>query len=193
MNGINSAQTFRNGSSAKWNTNGGPKVFVENKNGGNFMKKSVSWFIAVALLVVTVQLSGCATPAALNLKEHASHFQPPANSEKGYIYFYRESSMLGAARGIYLVVDGNRVGGVNSGTYFVYEAVPGSHWIAAENSIEGVEKTKKSLNVAAGKEYFVRTTINFGHPDAWGDIHRVGEEEGKEAIKSLKYATLNEK
>lgn len=154
------------------------------------MKKWTSCFIVVVLLVIIGNLSSCAHSVVLPLKEHALHYQPSENSEKGNIYFYMELSTSEAAGGIYLIVDGNRVGGVNRGTYFVYEATPGRHWIAAENYIDGVERTKRTINVAAGKDYFIRTTINAGHPDPWGDIQHVGADEGNKAIKSLKYATI---
>jgi len=60
-----------------------------------------------------------------NLKKHNNHYIPTSDPDKGLLYIYRESEYMGCLRGLYINANGKRIGGLNSGTYFVYESGPG--------------------------------------------------------------------
>ncbi|HYA43842.1 MAG TPA: DUF2846 domain-containing protein [Syntrophobacteraceae bacterium] len=132
-------------------------------------------------------LAGCAAPYVVPLKEHAS-YTAPGDPNKGIVFIYRESSMMGVLRGIYIKANGKRVGALNSGTYFVYQADPGPVTFAAEDWIQG-DRTR-TLDVEAGKQYYIRGTLSPGVPDVEPRIEIVNDNEGKEAIKGLRYSTL---
>jgi hypothetical protein len=138
-------------------------------------------------LLFAAFLSGCATPMAVRLKEQGK-FTSTRDPNKGLVFIYRESSMVAVLRGIYIKANGKRVGALNSGTYFVYEASPGPVTFAAEDWIQG-DRTR-TIDVEPGKEYYIRGTLSLGVPDIEPRIEIVNDTEGKEAIKGLKYSTL---
>ncbi len=78
-------------------------------------------------------LAGCATPMVVSLTKQPGHYVPTNNPNKGLIYIYRESEFAGGLRGIYINVNGKRVGALNSGTYFVHEADPGEVVVSIED------------------------------------------------------------
>lgn len=147
----------------------------------------------IAYLVMTFVLlfaiSGCATPMVVGLKKGPQRYIPSGDPNKGYIYVYREGGWFGCLRGIFVTANGKRIGGLNSGTYFVYEADPGEIVISVENWLG--EDPSRKINVEAGKRYYLKGSIEFGLVDASPYIERVHETEGESAIKSLTYATLD--
>ncbi|MGA2400608.1 MAG: DUF2846 domain-containing protein [Syntrophobacteraceae bacterium] len=147
---------------------------------------SASGRLCIVMLFVSF-LSGCATPMAVPLKDQGK-YASVRDPNKGLIFIYRESSTAGLLRGIYIKANGKRVGALNSGTYFVYEANPGPVTFAAEDWIHG-DRTR-TIDIEAGKEYYIRGTLTMGVPDAEPHIEIVNDIEGKAAIEGLKYSTI---
>lgn len=73
--------------------------------------------------------------------------------DRALIYFYRPGAMTGAAAsyGIKRVED--KLGALRNGTYFPYQAEPGTHTFYYEG-INGFAKV--TLEVLAGETYFIR-------------------------------------
>lgn len=142
----------------------------------------------VLVVVLLCAISGCATPMVVGLKKHSPQYIPSGNPNKGYIYIYRESEYFGCIRGIFVTANGERIGGLNSGTYFVHEADPGEIVISVENWLG--EDPSVEINVEPGKKYYLRGAIQLGIVDASPYIERVFDNEGEKAVKSLTYATL---
>jgi hypothetical protein len=55
-----------------------------------------------------------AAPSKLSLNEKRDHYIPQYPNEKGTLFFYWESGFYGILRGIYIDINGKRVGGLNS-------------------------------------------------------------------------------
>lgn len=143
----------------------------------------------LALVVVLVfSICGCATPAILGLKKGSKQYVPSGDPNKSCIYMYREGNYVGCLRGIFVTANGKRIGGLNSGSYFVYETEPGEIRISVENWLG--KNPAVNVNVEAGKKYYLRGSLRMDILDCAPYIERVYEEEGEEAVRSLTYATL---
>ena len=149
------------------------------------MKKIVYLVICLTLFLV---ISGCATPMMVGLHKNSQGYIPSANPNKGLIYIYREKEDFGCLRGIYVTADGKRIGGLNSGSYFVYEADPGDVAISVENWLS--DNPTRKIHVEAGKKYYLKGSLKLGILDASPHIEIVNDAEGEASIGSLTYATL---
>jgi len=149
---------------------------------------SIKYIALIAVLICTI--TGCATPMMIGLKKESQRFIPSGDSDKGYIYVYRESSIFGCIRGIYVIANGKRIGGLNNGTYFVYEADPGEIFISVENWLG--DNPSRKIYVETGKKYFLKGSLKFGSMDTTPYIERVNNEAGEKAIETLTYVTLAE-
>ena len=134
---------------------------------------------------------GCAAPMVTNLTKHSVGYLPPNNPNVGLIYFYRDSEFIASLRGIYIDVNGKRVGALNSGTYFVYEAAPGETVVSVENRLG--KDTSRTIQVEAGQSYYVKGGLKMGLWDAVPYINLIAKEEGQGAIHDVVYATMKEK
>ena len=106
----------------------------------------------------------------------------------GYVYIYRDAEFLASARGIYIAANGKRVGALNSGTYFIYEAKPGNLVLAAENSLE--KPVTRTMTISPGKKYFIQGSFKSGFWDVIPNLTIMNNNEGEAAIQSLKYSVL---
>lgn len=145
----------------------------------------------LGLVLCLFLLCGCATAMVANLTKHREHYASPGDPNFGLVYFYRESEFTGSLRTVYVDVDGKRRGALNSGTYFVFETTPGEHVASVENWLE--EDSSRTIQVEAGKSYYIKGGIKMGLWDAVPYINFVDKQEGEGAIKDLNYATMKEK
>lgn len=82
--------------------------------------------------------------------------QPPEG--KGQVVFFREKKFQGAAI-IYKVREGEEeLGQLNSGTYFVHVAEPGTH----EYAVRSEAKDVLHLEVESGETYYVSGSVTMG-------------------------------
>lgn len=142
------------------------------------------------LIAATIFLSGCATPLVIGMDKQQSHFSPPESSNKGFIYIYREWSYEASLRGVFITADGKRIGGVNSGTYFVYETEPKTVVISCENWLG--KDPARTITVEPGKSYYLKVDLKIGFLDTSPRITIVSQEEGEQAVRDCKYRTLRE-
>jgi hypothetical protein len=149
----------------------------------------VTKFNFLLIAVFSFILAACATPMSVPLDKQtyaASSFA--ANPQMAQIYFYREKNFQGSMRGIYITVDGQRVGGLNSGTYFVHEVLPGAHTFSVEDWLG--EDPSRTITVNAGEQRYLKGSLQFGFWDAQPRIEIVANEEGQAAIQQLTYGIL---
>ena len=142
----------------------------------------------ILVLVLAMVVSGCATPMVIGLKKGEQHYVPSGDPNKGLLYLYREGEFFACARGIFVTANGKRIGGLNSGTYFVYEADPGDITISVENWL-GTDPSR-TINVKPGGKYYLKGSLKFGMWEPAPHIEIVIEQEGEAAVQSLVYATL---
>ena len=101
---------------------------------------------------------------------------------KALVYFYREKKLAGWGVG-YNVRDGEtRIGGLPNGSYFVYDATPGSHTFSAATEA----RAERTLKIEAGKSYYIRGEIEMGMFVGRPYLTIVDPQEGAAAIKGLK-------
>ena len=143
------------------------------------------------LVLCLLLFTGCATSMVASLTKHGSHYVPTNNSDIGLIYIYRESEFTGSLRGVYIDANGKRIGALNSGTYFVYETTPGETVVSVENWLG--KDISRTLQVEAGKSYYVKGGVKMGLWDAVPYINLIVAEEGAGAVQNLVYATMKEK
>ena len=142
----------------------------------------------ILMLVLVMAVSGCATPIFMDLKKRELHYTPSGDPNKGLIYVYRDDEFFGCARGIYVTGNDVLIGGLNSGTYFVYEADPGKIIISVQNWLG--DDPSRTIDVKPGQKYYLKGSLKFGFWEPSPYIEIMYEQEGEAAIRSLTYATL---
>lgn len=147
--------------------------------------------ISIVAVTLSLLIAGCATPMVVPVDKQAS-VAPKIDPHKAQVYFMRDSAFVGCARGIFIADNGKRIGGVNSGTYFLYQASPGIHVFSVEDWL-AKQNPSRTLHVAAGKKYYLKGSLQMGFWDAQPKIEIVAPEEGEAAIHELTYATLDTK
>lgn len=105
---------------------------------------------ALSLLV-----SACATgPKLAEMKSTI----PALKTGEGRIYFYRSSSMLGAAIQPSIMLNSAIVGDSKPGGFFFVDRVPGAMEVATTTEVE----KKLTFTLESGQTRYVRTVIGFG-------------------------------
>ncbi|AIY41530.1 miscellaneous; hypothetical/global homology [Collimonas arenae] len=117
------------------------------------IKLSRPLFVAAALAVL---LSGCAASGA-KYSDMASSI-PTLKADQGRIYFFRSSSMMGAAIQPEVRLNQTVVGKSQPGGFF-YVDRPAGQYVAASST--EVEKTL-SFALDAGETKYVRTSVSMG-------------------------------
>ena len=157
--------------------------------GYNETRKESEMKEKIFLLVSVIFISGCATPMVASLEKHKNHYVS-TDPNKGSVYIYRESGYVGCLRGIYITANNQRIGALNSGTYFVYESDPGEVKISAEDRLG--KNPSRVINVEPKENYYLKAGINMGLWDADPYLNIVSREEGRGAVQELVYATMKE-
>jgi hypothetical protein len=104
---------------------------------------------------VAVVASGCASGP--QYKDVASSI-PTLNEAQGRIYFYRSSSMLGAAIQPAINLNGQAVGKSQPGGFFFVDEPAGQYVVSTTTE---TEKTL-SFKLDAGETKYVKTSVGFG-------------------------------
>lgn len=109
-----------------------------------------------------------------------------SSSGKGIVTFYRESRLVGMAIGYNVREDGQKIGGLPNGSYFVYQATPGTHRYTA-----ATESTDQAvLTVQAGKSYYVRGAIRMGLAVGRPELTVVPAQEATAMLPKLRRVVL---
>lgn len=108
-----------------------------------------------AALSLSVLLSACASGPKL-AEVQASI--PNLKSDQGRIYFYRSSSIVGAAIQPSINLNGAVVGDSKPGGFFFVDQAPGPKEVSTTTEVE----KKLTFTLEAGQTRYVKTTIGFG-------------------------------
>jgi hypothetical protein len=119
-----------------------------------------------------LMMAGCA-----GMQRSKDHPTPTVQPDKGLVYFYRESSFKGAAVQYDIRDNGNVIGALQSGTYFYEEATPGKHVYSAKTEVT----SEVSVDVEAGKTYYVKGSIGFGFVAPHPKLEVVSDEAAAQA------------
>jgi hypothetical protein len=94
---------------------------------------------------------------------------------------YREKKFVGSALHHTIYLDGEEIGDLNNGTYFIINAAPGEHKMHADE-----EKDVFSFTVEAGKTYYFRTALQMGFWKGHGKIEPVEAQYGAQEFAKWK-------
>jgi hypothetical protein len=105
---------------------------------------------------------------------------------KALVYFYKELQWDGVT---YYVWDNDKkIGAAGGGYYFFYHADPGERFFWAETEV----KRFLPFRVEAGKTYFIHMSWEIGFWAGHPVFARVPEQIGYQAIRGMKYATVQD-
>ncbi len=112
-------------------------------------------FRFLAVLFLALLVSACATGPKFSETKSAI---PTLKSDQGRVYFYRASSMVGAAIQPTIMLNGAAVGDSKPGGFFFVDQAPGSQEVSTSTEVE----KKLTFTLAAGQTRYVKTVIGFG-------------------------------
>lgn len=146
------------------------------------MKKLIFMFIAVFVL------SGCAkmpVRGEYTILDAAPILE--VDNEAAIVYFLRENAFIGGGVTYYIWEDTSKIGLLRSGSYFTHKSKPGlcTYWAETE------AKTTLTLNVDAGKTYYILGGVNMGVLIGRATLSEVSESVAKELLPNLKYTRLS--
>jgi hypothetical protein len=111
---------------------------------------------------------------------------PPPPPGQGQVVFFRRKSLLGTGQWFNVREDGNALGKLTNGAYFVQLATPGPHTYTAETEPE--LKDHLRLEVDPGETYFVEGTLTKGVVMGTADLSPSNREAFDKASKNLRLA-----
>ncbi len=111
---------------------------------------------ACASLAAAFLLAACAAGGP-KLSEVRSTM-PQLKADQGRIYFYRNSSMLGAAMQPNILLNGRVVGESKPGGFFYVDDAPGPKEVASSTEVE----RKLTFTLDRGQTRYVRTAVGMG-------------------------------
>jgi hypothetical protein len=111
---------------------------------------------ASTLLAVAVLLSACAASGPKLAEMQSS--MPALKADQGRIYFYRPSSMMGAAIQPSILLNGKVVGESKPGGFFFVDTTPGPQEVSTTTEVE----KKLTFTLDPRQTRYVRTSISFG-------------------------------
>ena len=135
----------------------------------------------LALIGAIVALTGCAASGPKFTEVQST--MPKLNADQGRVYFYRSSSMFGAAMQPAIVFDGAEVGKSQPGGYFYVDAAVGSHEASA--STEATNKVTFVLE--KGETKYVRTSPQMGLLVGHVVPELVGQDDAQKELAELSY------
>ena len=115
--------------------------------------KLASLYAGIATVIL---LAGCAASGP-KLAEMRSTM-PQLKPDQGRIFFYRNSSMLGAAMQPNIMLNGRVVGESKPGGFFYVDDAPGPKEVATSTEVE----RKLTFTLERGQTRYVRTAVGMG-------------------------------
>ncbi len=112
-------------------------------------------FRLYAVVLSALLLSACATGPKFTETQSAI---PTLKADQGRVYFYRVSSMIGAAIQPTIQLNGAAVGDSKPGGFFFVDQTAGSKAVSTSTEVE----KKLTFTLDAGQTRYVRTSIGFG-------------------------------
>jgi hypothetical protein len=109
-----------------------------------------------AALSAAILLSACAASGPKLSEMRAS--MPQLKPDQGRVYFYRSSSMLGAAMQPSIMLNGRVVGESKPGGFFYVDDAAGPKEVSTSTEVE----RKLTFTLDPGQTRYVRTAVGFG-------------------------------
>jgi hypothetical protein len=124
----------------------------------------------------------------LNLPSHltkaeAVKFSPPAG--KANLYIIRREAYLGCALNIPIGLDGQQIGSLQTGSFFLKVISPGNHILSSFTQAETATKTFKARE---GQNIFYDIKGDMGLISMGTSIHKISDEDAKAAVRRCKRA-----
>lgn len=145
------------------------------------MRFLTRYFRALALLIATLALVGCAQVPRGSQAEDANAKQFTPQADTASLYIYREE-FFGAALTMNVKVNGQLIGHTGPQSYFHLNVAPGKY------KIESVTDLSDSLDVdvAAGKNYFVWQEVKMSVLLTNSKLTRTDEAAGRKGVMGSK-------
>ena len=132
--------------------------------------------LLTAAVLGGLMVAGCASVPMASQSADAAAKSYAVAPGKGNIYIYRNET-FGAALKMPVALDGADIGETASKTYIRRQVAPGAHTITSQ------DQSTLSVNVAAGKNYFVWQEVKMGLISGGSKLHLVDEETGKAGVE----------
>jgi len=136
--------------------------------------------ILTAVILSSLLLGGCASvPLASDAENAMAKTFPTPESGKAGLYVYRDS-FVGKALKKDVYLDGHCIGETADRIFF-YQQIPASqpHVLSTESEFSA---NNLALNIASGKNYFVRQYIKMGVFVGGAGLEQVSESEGMRVV-----------
>jgi len=138
-------------------------------------------FLNLLLIGAVAVLTGCAASGPKFSVAEAT--TPKLNADQGRVYFYRNSSMLGAGLQPSVVLDGANVGNSQQGGYFYVDTAAGNHVAVTSTETDN----KVSFVLDKGEVKYVRTAVSMGVLVGHVVPTLVGSDEATKELAELSY------
>lgn len=127
--------------------------------------------------------SGCASTKMASPEADAGAKQFQSSPDKAKLYVYR-NEVIGSAIKMDVSVDNQKLGATVAKTYFMTDVEPGRHTIKGEAENDSV----LTLDMLAGKIYYVWQEVKMGVLYARNKLQSVDEATGKAGVLQSKLA-----
>jgi len=136
----------------------------------------------------TSQKQGGSEDEELSLPTHltkaeAVKFSPPAGMAN--LYIIRREAYLGCALNIPIGLDGQQIGSLQTGSFFLKVISPGNHILSSFTQAETATKTFKARE---GQNIFYDIKGDMGLISMGTSIHKISDEDAKAAVRRCKRA-----
>ena len=121
-------------------------------------------------------------PAHLS-KAEAVKFSPPSGMAN--LYIIRREAYLGCALNIPIALDGQQIGSLQTGSFFLKVISPGDHILSSFTQAETATKTFKARE---GQNIFYDIKGDMGLISMGTSIHKISDEDAKAAVRRCKRA-----
>lgn len=108
-----------------------------------------------AVMLLALLMTACASGPKFSETQSA---MPTLKADQGRIYFYRVSSMMGAAIQPTIQLNGEAIGDSKPGGFLFVDQAPGSKNVSTSTEVE----KKLTFTLDAGEIRYVRTTVGLG-------------------------------
>lgn len=133
-----------------------------------------------------LELAASASPVATDTDAEAIDIPPPPAGQ-GQIVFFRSHTLLGTGQWFNVRENGQALGKLTNGAYFVQAVPPGLHTFTASTEPEFKDSLK--LQIDAGETYFVEGILTKGVVIGAADLTPSNRAAFDKAAKSLKIAS----
>ena len=121
------------------------------------------------------------------MTDKTQHPAPGAPADKGLVYVVRPS-LAGSRIQTRLAVDGTWMGANYGNNYFFLTLTPGEHLFCSQAS----DRSVVTMNVEAGKIYYLQQTVTTGMTKAKSSLDIVVEQDGRENVAKTNLSVRRE-